>query len=59
MGLVREGSWRFRFEFDAPIQPKNAAGRLRSMEELTQRYASALERLIQRHSGQWIRFSER
>jgi len=51
MFLVREGPWRFRFHVEPPILPERA-----TVEQLTQRYAAAIERHVRRFPEQWIVF---
>ncbi len=54
--LIREGLWKFRCCFEPPIWP-GAHGRTdRAVASLTQAYAAALERVVQRLPEQWLMF---
>lgn len=57
--LMRQAPWRFRFYTEPPIWPSehSSSGRLAErIQELTQRYAQALERAVRLDPTQWLLF---
>lgn len=53
--LVREGAWKFRLCFEPPIWPK-PRGDGAIFQQLTQQYATTLERYLTRFPSQWLLF---
>jgi len=54
--LIREGPWKFRLCFEAPIDPTSHAEGDQAIRQLTEAYAVALERRLRRHPEQWLMF---
>jgi KDO2-lipid IV(A) lauroyltransferase len=54
--LIREGPWTFRLCFESPIWPPRHDRGSVAIQQLTQQYASILERYLTRFPSQWLLF---
>ena len=54
--LIREGRWTFRLCFEPPIEPTAYGQGERAIRQVTEAYATVLERRLRQHPEQWLVF---